>query len=160
MPSVLVELGFISNPEEEDFLQSDQGKTYMASALFRAFKEYKLELEQIAKFSTLETEKKEEISSQENKETNNNGIIFRVQIATSKQLKKIKNVKQMNVDYFQEGPFYKYTIGTVKSVEKAKEIQKIAKQNGYPDAFIVAFDNGTKINFFQATKQLNLKSNE
>lgn len=41
MPSVLVELGFLTHPKEEDFLNSEQGVTYMASALFRAFRDYK-----------------------------------------------------------------------------------------------------------------------
>ena len=45
MPSVLVELGFISNPSEEDFLNSEIGQSYMASAIFRAIKDYKNELE-------------------------------------------------------------------------------------------------------------------
>ena len=47
MPSVLVELGFLTNAEEEDFLNSEKGKTYMASAIFRAFRDYKNELEGI-----------------------------------------------------------------------------------------------------------------
>jgi N-acetylmuramoyl-L-alanine amidase len=41
MPSILVELGFLTNPEEEDFLHSDEGKTYMASAIYRAFRDFK-----------------------------------------------------------------------------------------------------------------------
>ncbi|MBT6013756.1 MAG: N-acetylmuramoyl-L-alanine amidase, partial [Flavobacteriales bacterium] len=41
MPSVLIELGFLTNPDEEDFLHSENGQIYMASAIFRAFKEYK-----------------------------------------------------------------------------------------------------------------------
>lgn len=41
MPSVLVELGFLTHPKEEDFLNSEQGVSYMASALFRAFRDYK-----------------------------------------------------------------------------------------------------------------------
>lgn len=45
MPSVLVELGFLTNPSEEDFLNSTAGKEYMASAIYRAFKEYKKEVE-------------------------------------------------------------------------------------------------------------------
>ena len=40
MPSVLVELGFLTNPKEEDFLRSEKGQDYMASALFRAFRSY------------------------------------------------------------------------------------------------------------------------
>lgn len=41
MPSVLVELGFITNAEEERFLVSEQGQDYLASAIFRAFRDYK-----------------------------------------------------------------------------------------------------------------------
>lgn len=41
MPSILVELGFISNKNEERFLNSDYGQTLMASALFRAIRDYK-----------------------------------------------------------------------------------------------------------------------
>jgi len=41
MPSVLVELGFITNPEEEKFLMSEQGQDYLASAIFRAFRDYR-----------------------------------------------------------------------------------------------------------------------
>jgi len=41
MPSVLVELGFITNAEEEKFLVSEQGQDYLASAIFRAFRDYK-----------------------------------------------------------------------------------------------------------------------
>lgn len=45
MPSVLIELGFISNRAEEDFLNDETGQVYMASALYRAFKKYKTQLE-------------------------------------------------------------------------------------------------------------------
>ena len=41
MPSVLVEMGFITNAEEEKFLVSEQGQDYLASAIFRAFRDYK-----------------------------------------------------------------------------------------------------------------------
>jgi N-acetylmuramoyl-L-alanine amidase len=45
MPAVLVELGFLTNPSEARFLRSDRGQTYMASALFRAIRNYKQEYE-------------------------------------------------------------------------------------------------------------------
>lgn len=41
MPGVLVETGFISNKEEEDYLNSELGQDYIASAIFRAFRDYK-----------------------------------------------------------------------------------------------------------------------
>ncbi|MCF6404704.1 N-acetylmuramoyl-L-alanine amidase [Chitinophaga filiformis] len=44
MPSVLVELGFISNPEEEDYLNSAAGQQEAASCIFKAIKRYKEEL--------------------------------------------------------------------------------------------------------------------
>jgi N-acetylmuramoyl-L-alanine amidase len=45
MPSVLVELGFLSNTEEERFLMTKEGQEYMASAIYRAIKDYKNEIE-------------------------------------------------------------------------------------------------------------------
>ena len=45
MPAVLVELGFLTNPGEEDFLQSNRGKELLASAIYRAVKEYKYKRE-------------------------------------------------------------------------------------------------------------------
>lgn len=45
MPSVLVEAGFLSNPQEEAFLNTDEGQQYMADALLLAFAEYKQTME-------------------------------------------------------------------------------------------------------------------
>lgn len=45
MPAVLVELGFLSNPREARYLSSEQGQTYLASALFRAVRAYKKQYE-------------------------------------------------------------------------------------------------------------------
>ncbi len=41
MPAVLVELGFLTNPEEEDFLNSEKGQSYLASAIYRAVRDFK-----------------------------------------------------------------------------------------------------------------------
>ncbi|MEY2963747.1 MAG: hypothetical protein RL754_1008 [Bacteroidota bacterium] len=45
MPALLIELGFLTNSAEEDFLQSTQGKELLASAIYRAIKEYKIKRE-------------------------------------------------------------------------------------------------------------------
>ena len=45
MPALLVELGFISNAQEAQFLRSDYGQSIMASAIFRAIRDTKVEQE-------------------------------------------------------------------------------------------------------------------
>jgi N-acetylmuramoyl-L-alanine amidase len=45
MPSILAEIGFISNPEEEKFLKSEAGQEKIGNALFKAFAGYKAEME-------------------------------------------------------------------------------------------------------------------
>ncbi len=47
MPSALVETGFLSNAKEEKFLGTDAGQDLIASGIYRAFKEYKTEIESI-----------------------------------------------------------------------------------------------------------------
>ena len=47
MPSVLIETGFLSNEKEEQYLLSTQGQDYIASGIYRAFKEYKAEVEAV-----------------------------------------------------------------------------------------------------------------
>ena len=45
MPSLLTEIGYLTNHKEEKFLGSDKGQTFMASSIFRAFRMYKNEVE-------------------------------------------------------------------------------------------------------------------
>lgn len=45
MPSVLVEVGFLSNPAEEKYLNDRLGRIYLASGIYRAFRDYKAEIE-------------------------------------------------------------------------------------------------------------------
>lgn len=45
MPSILIEVGYLSNPKEEKYLNDDLGQVYIASGIFRAFRDYKNELE-------------------------------------------------------------------------------------------------------------------
>ncbi len=45
MPSILVEIGFISNKEEEDYINSDAGQEVIVNNIFTALKNYKTRLE-------------------------------------------------------------------------------------------------------------------
>lgn len=45
MPSVLIESGYLTNREEEDYLRSDEGQDEMTDAIYKAFLRYKEEIE-------------------------------------------------------------------------------------------------------------------
>jgi N-acetylmuramoyl-L-alanine amidase len=45
MPSILVEIGFISNPDEEKYINSDKGQDEIVENLVNAFRSYKEKLE-------------------------------------------------------------------------------------------------------------------
>ncbi len=59
MPSVLIETGFISNLKEEKTLASEEGQTYIASAIYRAIKEYKQSMERSIKLEVADELKSE-----------------------------------------------------------------------------------------------------
>ena len=46
MPGVLIETGFLTNRNEEKYLMSSKGQTQIATAIYRAFKEYKIDMEE------------------------------------------------------------------------------------------------------------------
>ena len=58
------------------------------------------------------------------------------------------------------GKFYKYTYGNCTDMPTAKSLLAKAKANGYPSAFITAFESGEKINLNDALNKLNKKPNE
>jgi N-acetylmuramoyl-L-alanine amidase len=45
MPAVLVETGFITNRAEANYLTSETGQTYIASAIYRAIRDFKVAYE-------------------------------------------------------------------------------------------------------------------
>jgi N-acetylmuramoyl-L-alanine amidase len=49
MPSVLVEIGYINNPEEEEYLNSEEGQEAIVNSIVRAIQAYKDKVEQVIK---------------------------------------------------------------------------------------------------------------
>ena len=47
MPSVLVEVGYLTNPKEEQYLNDRLGQVYIASGIYRAIRDYKKEIESL-----------------------------------------------------------------------------------------------------------------
>tara|TARA_R100001143_G_C3361345_1_gene136889 strand:+ start:71506 stop:72762 length:1257 start_codon:yes stop_codon:yes gene_type:complete len=56
MPSVLIELGFITNPNEAQYMTSEYGQSILASAIFRAIRDFKEDLEKNRATSTASNE--------------------------------------------------------------------------------------------------------
>lgn len=157
-PSVLVELGFISNRAEEQYLASKNGQKKMANALYKAFATYKKEYDNKAKQTTenINTTPKPKPKPTEISQQKENGkIIYKIQLfAVEKKIAKnhkaFKGLK--NTSYYKEGIYYKYLYGAATSYKEIEKIRKkIAKK--FPKAFVVAFKNQKKIPLGDALKK-------
>lgn len=152
MPSVLIELGFLSNAEEEKFLGNEDGQQQLAQTIFNSFSKYKERRDKIDGVVS-------QSSTNKNNTNSNSGtsdIKFRIQIATSQKKVETKpyNFKGMkDVDMYISGKFYKYIVGDYTNVEEAKERLKKVKEKGYSTAFIIAFENGKRISMKEALKK-------
>ncbi len=163
MPSVLVELGFLSNPNEEAFLLSQKGQIYLASAIYRAFKAYKQSFEKenaLPRQPLPAKTKKASVSSvktvvNQTVTSHTPGVEYRVQFYTGAHLYKspFKKFPQVtNIKVYRSNGMYKYTSGHFTSINKAAQHQKAIQQLGYRDAFIVAFYQQKRISLNKARK--------
>jgi N-acetylmuramoyl-L-alanine amidase len=225
MPSILIELGFLSNPTEEEYMLKAGSQDIMAVSIYNAFVEYRNALDggsrkylpvpvvkEDAPITATESttagskavesdvisepvqkkdmsdgkvvteptivkpiEKENPVVSQAEKPTTiatttaetpkpvidepkpQTEIRFRVQIAaipeniptTDSRFSKVREVRK-----FKEGQFWKYTSGNAATLQEAQEILKNVKSNGYPDAFIIAFEGESKIPVSEAVEKL------
>ncbi len=155
MPSVLVEVGYLSNIDEENFLITEKGQDYIASAIFRAFRSYKNDIEQQLTGASVNTETpvKPTVSS------SGRGIIFKIQlVASPNQISlsspRFRGVK--GIQMYRHNGMYKYTYGEEVDLGKAKQLQARMQAQGFTDAFIVAFSKGERITLDQAKSILGL----
>ena len=155
MPSVLVELGFISNPTEEAYMQSADGQNALAAAIANAFKTYKTNFEKNSVNMQQEatTENKEEkVETPEIPVTppavdKNKGIVYKVQFTTrSRQVDNPQNVyKNLNdVDFYEHNGVFKYTAGCFATKAEADKYLKEVLSKGYDGAFVVKFEDGVR----------------
>ena len=87
--------------------------------------------------------------------------VFKVQIiATEKKLPKgdshFKGEK--DVDYYQEGGLYKYTVGASTNYNEIYRLRKELSTN-FPQAFIIAFKNGAKTDVIKAVQEFKNRKN-
>lgn len=146
MPSVLVEIGFLSNPNEENFLCSADGQTYIASALFRAFRDYKEAYEK--ENADIDSDIDTDTDSDTDADSDKDKVIYKVQVES--RSRKVDAPAQHyktlnNVDYYEHNGQYKYTAGKFYSKNEADEYCKKVKTLGYTSAFVVSFKNGQRL---------------
>lgn len=173
MPSVLIELGFISNAAEERFLASEDGQVYMASAIYRAFRDFKASYEgenQTVKVETpvevkVETpvETKEETPVEIKVETVVEQPVAKIKVSFKVQFasrdtqvpvtdKDFAKVPEVDV-YFYNGA-YRYTSGDFQSKQGAVDRQAELRKMGFDDAFVVAFIDGERATIKEAENAL------
>ena len=168
MPSILVECGFLTNPKEEEFLHSDLGQDYIASAIFRAFRSYKKKIEITDEAvnekptDVVDTLKKEIVAHKTNKIKNDLNLLYKIQIGTF--LRSMLNNKQftdLNVEEEKINGTFKYFVDAGNSKIEADRLKINLRNLGFKGAFIVAFLDGKQISTKEALNLQNkLKENE
>ncbi len=170
MPSILVELGFISNKEEGAYLTSDAGKNELARSIANAILDYKKQFHSTNNnTSSAKTEKPTESVKEKPTEqaktssvdatkpevVTREGIVFRIQIVASGKDIELKpsNFNGLdNITSIQEDKLYKYFYNETTDYDHARKALEVAKNKGYTSAFLVAYKNGKKISIQEALK--------
>lgn len=179
MPGCLIELGFISTPDEERYLNTQNGIDAMGRGIYQAFVDYKRQLNGggLAEVDS-QQEKKTEVAVQEimpvdaAKEDNvtvgkqstekNIAPVFKIQILTTSLRVKGGNNQFKgleNIDYYEENGLYKYTYGSSADYNEIYQLRKnIIKK--FPQAFIVAFKGDVKVNVNDAIREFKENKNK
>lgn len=154
MPSILVELGFISNGKDEALISSKEGQKKLAKGIFNGFeKYYDMYGKKKGKTNTGTAVKNSNKQPEDKKNIEKEMPVFKVQIiaASDKIEKNDKRLKGLKADFYKENGMYKYTHGESNDYEEILEIKK-GISDKFKEAFIVAFLDGKKINTQEAIK--------
>jgi len=163
MPGVLIELGFLSNKEEGEYLNSDEGQDQMAEQIAKAIIAYKKEYfsengtedeeKPIIKSPKIVKEETKEVAKAvvENKQPetvavpmSENGK-YKIQLFASSKKREatspdFKGLKEITFTF--DNNLYKYFYGSVSDLNEAKKLCQEAKKSGFSDAFIVMVTDG------------------
>ncbi len=200
MPGALLELGFISTRDEEDFMNSSRAVTLYARGIFNAFLNYRkrhggsitipyMKMDApVAEPQVVEEAKVEPIEvksvndpepevaetpqsdiqqpvaeskkSEAKKSTDSSDApVFKVQILSSSTKLKLTDARfkqRKDVDFYQDGGVYKYTVGASTNYNEIYRLRKelVAK---HPQAFIIAFKCGKRMDVNAAIREFKSK---
>lgn len=170
MPGCLIELGFITTPDEERLLNDDSRVDDIARGIYEAFAKYKNKYDR--SFSVPYRAKDSEdvnipkiVPDQEpapkKKAEVADAPVFKLQIFVgSRNLRKGDAHFKGETDYdsFQEGNLVKYTLGASTNYNEIYRLRK-EKLEKFPAAFIIAFKNGQKYDVNQAIREFKQNRN-
>ena len=170
MPGCLIELGFITTPDEERLLNNDSRVDDIARGIYEAFAKYKnkydrsvsvpyrakdsedVNIPKIVPDQEPAPKKKAEVAD---------APVFKLQIFVgSRNLRKGDAHFKGETDYdsFQEGNLVKYTLGASTDYNEIYRLRK-EKLEKFPEAFIIAFKNGQKYDVNQAIREFKQNRN-
>jgi|TARA_B110000263_G_scaffold219968_1_gene207516 N-acetylmuramoyl-L-alanine amidase len=162
MPSILIECGFLTNPKEEEYLHSEIGQDYIASAIFRAFRSYKESVEIIDDINVENKENDTKDTIPQNISKHKIELLYKVQIGT--YLKSMLNNQQfidLNAEELKINGTYRYFVSSDNKKDNADNLKDKLRNLGFKGAFVVAFLNGKQISTKEAlTLQNKLNNNE
>lgn len=171
MPSVLVEIGFITNQDEASFLAKDWGRKKTKNALFRAFSEYKKEFDERNNNKKNEALVKEDVekNTPQTEEKPLSVEPYKIQLLVSQYdhppnsplFKGLRNIEKI-----KEGSLYKYYYNSSSTPSDKGESIDYVKKLGFIDAFVlkkkslekVPIEKGNhyRVLLFQSRRKYNL----
>lgn len=160
MPAVLIETGFITNLDEEKYLNSAEGQDYLASAIYRACREY---ITDIDSKSGISADASRENVSKTNRESvvpdSSNELLFMIQVYSSgtrtemkpENFNGLKDILEIHSE-----PRYRYATGRFTDYSEAVKYRKLV-ESVYPGAFVIAVKGNKILPLHQALEQKRKK---
>lgn len=146
MPSVLVELGYISNKQEETYLKSNNGQTSLATSIYNGFRDYKKEYDKKSYvFSGSGGQQTQDVSKPAAVPTGNSEFRIQLFVSSRKLNSGAKEFKGLNpVSHYVENGIYKYTYGSSDNPNDLKRTLREVNKS-FKDAFIIELKDGKRI---------------
>ena len=177
MPSCLIELGFITTPDEENLLNDESRIDDIAKAIYEGFAKYKNKYDKrvTIPYRSQASEGNDipsivpdsykrtvaPVKKQTPASVKSDAPIFKVQILVSSRVLRKGDAHfkgEENYDSYQESGMVKYTIGASANYNEIYQLRK-SLLDKFPEAFIIAFKNGKKYDVNQAIREFKQNKN-
>lgn len=170
MPSILIELGFISNREEEKALNNDDQQIANAESIYKGLMAYIHNLEKKGAHATDVVPVQDSVITQELAPAapvaptivatpavvtaEPSKVIYKIQILVSSTKRNPGDAVfkgYSGVEEVKEASTYKYFIGASEDYDNVVKLRESAKKD-FTGAFIVAYKNGVRVNVKETLK--------